>query len=355
MPIAALRWGRNVLAGAICLAAAWSGSLADPARPPASEQERKPATRLGIKGTAFTLNGEPTFLLGVSYYGALGAPEATITRDLADSRKHGFNWVRVWATWAAFGIDVSAVDADGAPREEYLKKLRKLVAECDRRGVVVDVTLSRGNGVTGPPRLQSLRAHRRAVETLVGALNGYRNWYLDLGNERSVRDRRFVSIDELGELRALALKLDPGLLVTASHHGVDLTRDDVRQYVRTARLDFLSPHRPRAADSLARTEAKTREYLAWMKELGRDVPVHYQEPFRRGYGRWQPKAEDFADDLKGARAGGAAGWCFHNGDQRAAEGGKPRRCFDLREKPLFDQLDGEENRALRLLTGALRR
>jgi hypothetical protein len=40
-------------------------------------QVTKPAasstTVLGIHGTSFTLNGKPTFLLGFSYYGALGA------------------------------------------------------------------------------------------------------------------------------------------------------------------------------------------------------------------------------------------------------------------------------------------
>ena len=355
MRIGSLQRSRIVLTAAVLLSAAWSGPPVTPAGPPAAAAERKPATRLGIKGTAFTLNGEPAFLFGISYYGALGAPEGAMKRDLADAKKYGFNWVRVWATWAAFGNGVSAVDADGGPREEYLKKLQRLVAECDRQGIVVDVTLSRGNGVTGPPRLQNLRAHRRAVGALVGALKGYRNWYFDLGNERSFEDRRFVSIEELEELRRLARMLDPDLLVTASHHGVDLTRDDIRQDLGTARLDFLSPHRPRAAGSPAQTGAKTRQYLAWMKELGRSVPVHYQDPFRRGYGKWQPKAEDFAADLNGARTGGAAGWCFHNGDQRAAEGGKPRRSFDLREQRLFDQLDGEEARALRLLSEAARR
>jgi hypothetical protein len=238
------------------------------------------------------------------------------------------------------------VDADGKPREEHLKKLRRLVGECGRQGIVVDVTLSRGNGATGPPRLQTLEAHRRAVETIVGALKGYRNWYLDLGNERSVKDKRFVSVEDLKNLRARARELDPDLLVTASHHGVDLTRADVRDYVETAGLDFLSPHRPRNADALKQTEEKTKDYLNWMKDLGRSVPVHYQEPFRRGYGKWQPKAEDYVTDLKGARAGGAAGWCFHNGDERAAKDGRPRRSFDLREKRLFEQLDEEELKAL---------
>ena len=91
------------------------------------------------------------------------------------------------------------------------------------------------------------------------------------------------------------------------------------------------------------------EYLATMKQLGRVVPLHYQEPFRRGYGKWQPRAEDFLADLEGARTGGAAGWCFHNGDTRAAPDGQPRRSFNLIERRLFEQLDTEETKALTLL------
>src|SRR5262249_41478580 len=92
-----------------------------------------PVTRLGTDGTRFTVNGRPAFLFGVSYYGALGAPDQTVQRDLADLKKHGFNWVRVWATWAAFGEDVSAVDADGKPREPRPKRLQPLSAACGRQ------------------------------------------------------------------------------------------------------------------------------------------------------------------------------------------------------------------------------
>ena len=147
--------------------------------------ETKSVTRLGTDGTRFTVDGRPAFLFGASYYGGLGASDETVRRDLADLKKHGFNWVRVWATWAAFGEDVSAVDGEGKPREPSLRRLERLVAACDEQGVVVDVTLSRGNGSTGPARLQTLEAHRRAVETLVTRLKAHRNWYLDLANERS--------------------------------------------------------------------------------------------------------------------------------------------------------------------------
>ena len=327
-------------------------------------------TRLGIAGTRFTVNGKPAFLLGISYYGALGASEDVVRGDLATMKRHGFHWLRVWAVCDFFNNDVSAVDGSGHGREPYLDRLKWLVARCDRLGLVVDVTLTRGSGST--PHLARLEDLRRAVETVVTELKPYRNWYLDLANERNVGDKRFVSFDELKDLRETTRHLDPDLLVTASDGG-DIERDDLRQYLLTADVDFVCPHRPRDARSPAQTETKTKELLTWMKEIsltqsdrsgsdsdpsvrasppasvtdanaGRTVPIHYQEPFRRGYTAWQPSAEDFAADLLGARAGGAAGWCFHNGGQRSAKDGRPRRSFDLRDGPLFKQLDAEELR-----------
>jgi hypothetical protein len=81
-----------------------------------------------------------------------------------------------------------------------------------------------------------------------------------------------------------------------------------------------------------------------MRKLGRLAPLHDQEPFRRGYTDWQPTAADFVTDLRGAIAGGAAGWCFHNGSQRGTPNEEPRRSFDLRTQRLWDQLDPEERK-----------
>jgi endo-1,4-beta-mannosidase len=305
-------------------------------------------TVLGIDGTRFTLNGKPTFLYGISYYGALGGSEETIQADLDDMQRYGLNWFRVWATWSGFDKDVSAVDADGNARPEFLARLKRLVAECDARGMAVDVTLSRGDGVTGKPRLGTPESQARGVEVIVTELKPYRNWYIDLSNERNVRDKRYTSFEDLRELRALVRRLDPDRLVTASQGG-DIGEDDLREYVLTVGVDFITPHRPRNAASPAQTAAKTREYLAQMEALGRVIPVHYQEPFRRDYGNWQPVAEDFLTDYRNAVAGGAAGWCLHNGDRRAAEDGRPRRSFDLRDGRLFEQLDQEELKALALI------
>ena len=305
-------------------------------------------TELGVDGKQFTVNGKPTFLLGISYYGALGASKDFIRRDLDDMQKYGFNWFRVWAIWGAFDNEVSAVDRQGRPREPYLAKLRWLVAECDRRGIIVDVTLSRGNGVTGPVRLQSADALRRAAETIVTSLKSYRSWYLDMGNERNIRDKRFVSTEELAKLRKFIKGLDVDRLVTASFVR-DIKKDELNPILLDARVDFLAPHRPRHAKSAGQTTAQTKKYYEMMKQLGRTVPVHYQEPFRRGFTpkRWQPKAEHFLADLKAALEAGAAGWCLHNGDQKDKLQSKPRRSFDMREARLFDQLDEQEMKFIR--------
>ena len=308
------------------------------------------ATELGIDGSRFTVDGKPTFLLGMSYYGALGAPQEFIRRDLDDLERFGFNWIRVWATWGAFDHDVSAVYRQGRPREPYLSRLARLIADCDRRGMIVDVTLTRGGRVNGPPGLQSLETHRRAVETLLEKLKSHRNWYLDLGNERNIKDARFVGFDDLEQLRKAAKRLDPGRLITASHAGGEMAQEDLRAYVTKVQVDFLSPHRPRNARSAKQTEGRPREYRAWMEPLGRVVPVHYQEPFRRGFTRgWEPSVDDYVADARGALRGGAAGWCLHNGDQRRKPDGRPRRSFDMRTKRLFDQLDDVERQAVQAL------
>jgi hypothetical protein len=145
---------------------------------------------------------------------------------------------------------------------------------------------------------------------------------------------------DLKVLRDAVKEIDPGRLVTASQGG-DIADGELKEYLEVADVDFIAPHRPRDADSPGQTEAMTRHYLEASAALGRPVPVHYQEPFRRDYSPWQPVAADFLADLKAAKQGGAAGWCLHNGGPRAGHQG-PDRSFDMREKRLMDQLDAEE-------------
>lgn len=294
-------------------------------------------------GARFAINGEPVFLLGASYYGGLGASDAFVDADLADLRRYGVNWIRVWCTWGAFGRDVSAVDRAGEASEPGMSRLAALCERADAMGMVVDVTFSRGNGVVNPP-FRRLGPHRTAVAAVAERLRPYRNVYIDMGNERNLLDRRLVRFEELDELRDTIRRIDPDRLATASASG-DIPLVDVSRYLLLAKVDFLAPHRPRCADAPAQTAARTVEALDEARRvLCRPVPVHYQEPFRRDWRTWQPTADDFVADLRAAIEGGAAGWCFHNGDNQARADGRPRRSFDMSddEGRLFDQLDDEE-------------
>jgi hypothetical protein len=309
-------------------------------------------TKLGIDHTAFTINNKHAFLYGISYYGALGAPELFIQKDLADIKESGFNWIRIWANWPGTDGDISAVDDTGNPVNTYMNKLKWIIQQCDMAGIIVDVTLAHGNNKDGRS-LKTIGAHERAVGSIITALKPYRNWYLDLANERDVGDSRFVSFKDLKRMRETVRRLYSELLVTASA-GNDINYEDLNSYINNVKVDFISPHRPRTAESASQTAAKTGEYLAWMKKLGRAVPINCQEPFRRGYTDWQPVMEDYITDLFGAKKAGAAGWCFHNGDQRTDPERKPGRSFDLHEKRLFDQLDPQELLTIRTLAERMR-
>jgi hypothetical protein len=303
---------------------------------------------LEISGTSFTLDGRRTFLLGISYYGALGIEEPTfVEQDLADLSKYGFNWIRVWATWDFDGYDVSAVAPDGSVRQPYMRRLEELCTKAGQRGIVVDVTVTRGEGPSFPA---TLRQHKAVIATLADRMKPFRNVYFDVANERNVGDRRHVPMAEVGELIDAVKRIDPKRPGTASQGG-DIPAAEVLSYIAVGKVDFLCPHRPRNRTSAQNTQARTREYLDAMKSAPRIVPVHYQEPFRRGYGAWAPVAADFVADLRGAREGGAAGWCFHNGASRGAAHQRPRRSFDMRpaEGRLFAQLDAEERAFLEQL------
>ena len=197
------------------------------------------ATTLEIQGSRFLVNQEATFLLGTSYYGGIGASGDFVDSDLRELKAHGFNWIRVWATWSAFGNNVSAVDAEGKAREPHLSQLRRLCEKADQLGMIVDVTLSRGNGIVGSGLLPSQEAHLNAVTILTGELRQFRNIYFDLANERNIRDRRHVTFEELRVLRNRIRELDAKRLVTASHAG-DIPTEELRDYFIVVQVDFPS-------------------------------------------------------------------------------------------------------------------
>jgi hypothetical protein len=305
-------------------------------------------TVLGVSsdGRFFTINGVPTFLHGVSYYGSQYITTADYrTQDLDDMAADGFNWLRTWGLWAWpwwTAENVSVLEKDGSVREPYMSRMKTLIAECNARGIVVDVTILRdtANDWHGPST-QSL--HLNAVRTLATELLPYRNVYFDVGNERD-SSGCFVSFAEMGQLIDAVHAIDPGRLCTASGE-VNTTDNTLADYINTGHVDFLGIHLCRQSTCPASFAATIQGFVNDMATQGlRRVPLHWQEPFRRNISNnaWLPAAEDFYRGETGVKLAEGAGWCFHNGGRY--DDTRPWKSYNMSdpEGRLYDQLDSVE-------------
>jgi len=306
------------------------------------------AVTLGISadGRFFTLDGVPTYLNGVSYYGAQSISTASYrTQDLDDMVADGFNWMRVWVYWEYPdpGEDVSVMTHNGAVREPYMSRLKTLITECNNRGIIVDCSFPRdGNGDWVGPRNQS--EHLAAVQTLANELLSYSNVYIDVANERDVGDDRYVSLTNCGQLIDAIKAINPNRLCTAS--GVPGSQSELNNYFTQGHVDFITPHLCRNTGCSAQTVGMVNQFVGWMNNLGFRAPVHLQEPFRRGYASYNPTVEDFYRDCSGGKIAEAAGWCLHNGNNKLdSPDYRPWRCFNMSnaEGRLYAQWDSVES------------
>ncbi len=299
------------------------------------------AVTLGISadGRYFTLDGVPTYLVGISYYGAQTITTPSyVTQDLDDMVARGFNWIRVWAAWnatASGSPNCSVLTPAGAVCEPYMSRLKTLITECNNRGMIVDVSMCRGAG--GPTNLSE---HLVYAQTLATQLASYSNIYFDIANECDIMDSRYVSPSEITQIVARCKQYKPGVLCTASQ--VPSSASDLyNKYIATG-CDFIAPHLCRDQGCASQTYGTVTNFISWMSQYNRRMPVHLQEPFRRGYTSYNPVSSDFLADCSGGKNAQGAGWCLHNGSN--AGNTRPYRCFDMKdaEGRLFAQLDSEE-------------
>ena len=293
------------------------------------------AVTLGITadGRYFTIDGVPTYLNGISYYAGCSVSNPSwVTQDLDDMVADKLNWIRVWTHWDSAG---SVTTTNGTVREPAMSRLKTLISECNSRGMIVDVSMSRG----GSPSPSNQADHLACARTIATQLLPYRNVYIDIGNERDVGDARFVSYADMAELITAIKMIDPNRLCTAS--GVPSDQKDLNQYLSVGHCDFISTHLCRDAECPAQTINTVKTFITWMNNLGKRVPVHLQEPFRRDYASYQPVQDDFYRDNGGGKLAEAAGWCLHNGSNH---GKSPWRSFNMTgdKGRLYAQLDSVE-------------
>jgi hypothetical protein len=93
------------------------------------------AQSLSVQGDRFAVNGEPRFLLFVSYFDGLQRPAAElIDRDLQYLKDRGVDGIRVFPDWHAPRL----LDSSGAVNSERLERLLTLVERAGLKGMMVD-------------------------------------------------------------------------------------------------------------------------------------------------------------------------------------------------------------------------
>ena len=308
------------------------------------------APKLGISGDKFTIDGEPTFLLGVSYFDALGWSNADL--DALQARR--FNLIRIFLDWGirpGGNRTRSHFNPDGSMKNTT--SLLDFVRACAARGVIVDVTIlssdskSLGDWTSGA-------FPQTAVRNAVRLLAPEPNVFFDLVNEHNgfvPRGKAWSDSHTMMQSLMTAARQESGSAIL-TYSSMSATFPNYAGHVYTANdsiitanvdqelatgVDLMAPHPGREDDWFDRTDRRVTNLKNYMASRGRLIPVYLQEENRRGGGdatgeplRNLPK-EQFFQAAREAKNAGAAAWLFHT------DAG-----FDMSAKNFFDPLDPVE-------------
>src|SRR5438552_2538979 len=143
---------------------------------------------LGVQGDRFTLNGQPRFLVFVSYFDGVRripdnlASTAVLDADLDFFVRTGISGVRVFPNWQFAGDTL--MRCDGTLRRLELEKLRMFVDRTAKKGLIVDVsfTIDTVRNIQGRQCLSAAN-YGTALQAATAALAGKQGVLFDLQNE----------------------------------------------------------------------------------------------------------------------------------------------------------------------------
>jgi hypothetical protein len=278
-----------------------------------------PAQSLTVQGDRFAVDGEPRFLVFVSYFDGLHRPTTDlIDRDLQYLKDKGVDGIRVFPDWHAPRL----LDAGGAVDNQSLGRLLTLAGRAAAKGMILDVSFDPElPGITTLEHFREGRDGAGGLKNIAAALRDAkaRNVVIDLCNEWDLHCDAF-GMAGLQSVKDAIKKIDPARLVVVS------ARDEGEavSFVKDFGFDAVTYHDPRDhAPSRSPTHnwaTKTGPVVASLKaklaEAGVVAPVYLQEPSRFiRPGEHRSDTDDdpsrYATALANGRAAGAAAWTFH--------------------------------------------
>ena len=288
------------------------------------------AQSLSVQGDRFAVNGEPRFLLFVSYFDGLQRPARDlIDRDLQYLKDKGVDGIRVFPDWHAPRL----MDSSGAVNSERLERLLTLVERAGLKGMMVDLSFDpRLPQITNVEHFREGRDGAGGLRKIARALleAGKRNVIIDLCNEWDLNCGTF-GVAGLQGIRNAIKAVDPDRLVVVSARAEDQAVSFVKDYG----FDAVTYHDPRDHapgrsphnNWATRTSSVVADLKARLTESELVAPIYLQEPSR--FIRPGEHRSDTDDDplrygiaLASARKAGAAAWTFHTlsgGDLSSAE------------------------------------
>jgi len=307
----------------------------------------QPVTEFGLSADHFSVNGKPTFLLGVSYFDALDWHLS----DLDALHSHRFNLIRVfldWHTHEGNGAE-SVFDQHG----NFVRgdTIHALVRAAAARGIIVDVTILHAYS---DAHLVTSATRQNAIRTAIEGLAGEPNVFFDLINEHEENSLGppdwSASHQTVQTMMQVARRANPNAVLfvscTTNHmffsdRSLQINSTNIDEEL-SAGLQVLAPHFERNDLWYDQTGERVTALKSYLSSIGRPfVPIYLQEENRRGFVNFPP-AYQFIQAARQARDAGAAGWIFHS-----AAG------FDLRDHTFVEALDAEEQIALEQLANAV--
>jgi hypothetical protein len=195
-------------------------------------------------------------------------PEANTSRfisKLEDYAAHGVNAFTLCLQGGMpgyEGAENSAFVSDGSLREDYMKRIERVIRACDERSLVVILGLyyQRQSGIlTDEAALRSGVVHSmRWVQQ-----KGFKNVIIEIANEyphRGFKHEIIRSPEGMSSLIRLAKETAPNLLVSASGYGNGVIHKEVGEA-----SDFLLPHWN------GTPEQNIPERLAVLKKFGKPI------------------------------------------------------------------------------------
>ena len=277
------------------------------------------AQSLAVQGDRFAVDGEPRFLVFVSYFDGLHRPTIDlIDRDLQYLKDKGVEGIRVFPDWHAPRL----LDSGGAVDNQSLGRLLTLVGRAAAKGLMVDVSFDPElPGISTMEHFREGRDGAGGLKNIAAALRDAkaRNVVIDLCNEWDLHCSAF-GMAGLQSVKDAIKKIDPARLVVVS------ARDEGQavSFVKDYGFDAVTFHDPRdlAPGRSPHTNWATRTspVVADLKErLAKSeavAPIYLQEPSR--FIRPGEHRSDTDEDphrygiaLANARKAGAAAWTFH--------------------------------------------